>query len=375
MTVVITAANLRAIAPVADASIIDGIVANQGLLERYGINTGPLAARRVEHFLGHSAVETQGFTRLEENLYYTTTRRLMQVWPSRFRSSTAAAPYVRNPEKLANNVYANRLGNGSSASGDGWRYRGSGCKQTTGRSNFRAAGHERDPEALRRFPEALESACIYWRDNNLVRYADADDTVGLTRRIQGGTGGLADRRVYTARAKKVKWGEESVRPIPPAKDGQPLLRRGDGVTRNLALRPVIMTAQRRLALHGFDPGHIDGKFGDGTENAVVAFQKAHGLLADGVIGSDQTWPALIQAPPAIGVDGLTDTVDLEETPKPAEGAGKGTAAAVGVGAAGVVAGGGALAADDGTFTWILVGLIVVVVAAVGVLIWRARRRK
>lgn len=373
MTVVITTANLRAIAPAADQKLIDGIVANQGLLERYGINAGPLAARRVEHFLAHSAVETQGFTRLEENLYYTTTKRLMQVWPSRFRTAGAAAAYVRNPEKLANNVYAIRLGNGSSTSGDGWRFRGSGCKQTTGRYNFRAAGHENDPEALRRFPEALESACIYWRDNDLVRYADADDTVGLTRRIQGGTGGLADRRVYTARAKKVKWGAATATPLPPARDDQPILRRGDGVTRNLVLRPIIMTAQRRLTLHGFDPGHIDGKFGEGTENAVAAFQKAHGLLADGVIGPDQTWPALMAEAPAIVADGLTDEVDLEADPESAKPSATSGTVAAGVGAA--VAGGGAIAAGDSTFTWILVAVFVAAVAAVGFLIWRARRRK
>jgi putative chitinase len=200
MAVKITVAALRTIAPGAANHIIEGIVAHQHFLAHYGITT----PQRVKHFLGQSACETAGFTRLEENLFYTTAARLRQVWPSRFPSDAAAAPYLRNPQKLANFVYGGRLGN--TGADDGWLYRGSGCKQTTGKTNFAAVEKAtklpvvKQPDMLRRFGEALESACVYWRDNGLNRFADADDVGGLTRAIQGGSGGLADRRVYTDRA-------------------------------------------------------------------------------------------------------------------------------------------------------------------------------
>jgi len=89
----------------------------------------------VGHFLAEMAVETASLSRMAENLMYTSPERLMAVWPSRFRTKEAALPYVRNPEKLANFVYAGRMGNGTPESGDGWRYRGSGGFQITGKKN------------------------------------------------------------------------------------------------------------------------------------------------------------------------------------------------------------------------------------------------
>lgn len=289
MAVTITAANLRAIASGAAPEIVDGIVRHQGLLPRYGVDT----PNRVAHFLAQCATETAGFTRLEENLFYTSAKRLRQVWPSRFKTDAAAAPFLRNPEGLANSVYASRLGNGPPSSGDGWKYRGSGCKQTTGRTNFAAVERATGlpvvakPEMLRRFSEALESACIYWRDNRLNRFADAGDVAGLTKAIQGGSGGLADRRVYTDRALKVRWGTMADEAILST---HPILRRGasgDAVRR----AQLLLAEHARLSDIACDPGLIDGKFGPGTDNAVRAFQEAKGLMRDGVIGP-ATWAAL-----------------------------------------------------------------------------------
>lgn len=321
----ITTANIYAVASGAKAEIVKGIVDHQHLFAKYGIRS-----KDMPFFMGQCAAETAGFTRLEENLYYTSAKRLMQVWPSRFKTEAAAKPYVRNPEKLANNVYASRLGNGPPSSGDGWRYRGSGMKQTTGKYNF---GEVQDvtglpvvehPEMLRRFPEALESACIYWRKRSLGRFVDANDIVGLTKAIQGGRGGLEDRRIYTDRARRVNWEVLSVvpdmpttAPTPITTDGgarEPVLRMGMGI-KTSTHRAKIKEAQQLLQRHGFyTEGKLDGKFGGGTDNEVRAFQGAHALLPDGVIG-EATWAALKADPVELAMS--TDPIPHEPVDAPA----------------------------------------------------------
>jgi putative chitinase len=301
MTYVVTAENIRQIAPGASSSIVQGIIDNQHLLAKYGIDT-PL---RLAHFFGQCALETAGFTRLEENLYYTTTTRLRQVWPSRFKTTAAAAPYVRNPEKLANLVYGGRLGN--NLPGDGWRYRGSGMKQTTGKYNFsRVEAVTKlpvvaNPDMLRKFPEALEAACIFWKENNLSRFADRDDVLGLTKAINGGTNGLSDRRIYTDRAKRVKWGQGQVPPVGPVDPNTPdamiigpTLREGAGMP-PAEPNTWVKKAQERLKTHGTYGGAIDGRFGPGTDAAVLQFQEIHNLMRDGVIGP-VTWKMLMANP-------------------------------------------------------------------------------
>ena len=287
MTVRITEAGLRKIAPGASNDIVSGIIAHQNLLPKYGIDTH----QRVAMFFGQVACETQGLTRLEENLYYTTAKRLMQVWPSRFKSVGAATPFLRNPRKLANNVYGGRLGNNKPD--DGWLYRGSGCKNTTGKYNFgivqKVTGLPvvAKPEMLRRFPEALESACIYWKTNNLNRFADAGSVTGLTKAVQGGSGGLSDRRIYTDRALRVDWGASADAPVPHTNKEERTLRIGDH-------GPTVKIAQERLLDHGYEI-MTDGVFGPGTENIVREFQEANGLMPDGVVGPN-TWAALKKTP-------------------------------------------------------------------------------
>lgn len=303
MVTKITPSNITAIASGADPDIVRGIVANQHLLSAYGIDT-PV---RLAHFFGQCAVETAGFTRLEENLFYTTSGRLRAVWPSRFKSEAAARPYLRNPEKLANYVYGGRLGN--KAPGDGWKYRGSGLKNTTGLYNFSVVERETgipvvaNPHFLRRFPEALESACIYWKSNNLNRFADAGDVRGLTRAVQGGAGGLADRRIYTDRAKRVVWGAAT----DTSQTGK-LLRinsRGEAVSR----------LQRKLSQHGYTIV-IDGYFGPGTDQIVRQFQADRGLMVDGVVGP-ATWESLdSDTPPTSAPLPDDDTAADDEPPEP-----------------------------------------------------------
>jgi putative chitinase len=99
-------------------------------------------ARAQAHFLAQLSHETGSLSRLSENLNYSKAERLMVVWPSRFKTLASAEPYVRNPEKLANFVYAGRMGNGTPESGDGWRYRGAGAFQLTGKNNHMACAKQ-----------------------------------------------------------------------------------------------------------------------------------------------------------------------------------------------------------------------------------------
>jgi predicted chitinase len=137
----VSIAQIRRIAPNASSAIAGAIVSHWHMAEAAGINS-PL---RAAHFLARVAVETGGFRSLVESLHYTSAARIRKIWPRRFKTDAAAAPYVRNAEKLANFVYANRMGNGPPSSGDGWRFRGGGMMQTTGREGFRRMGFEENP--------------------------------------------------------------------------------------------------------------------------------------------------------------------------------------------------------------------------------------
>lgn len=163
------------------------------ILPKYDIVT----PKRLAAFLAQTAHESAGFTAVRENLNYSA-QALMKTWPSRFNATTAAA-YARQPEKIANKVYANRMGNGDEASGDGWRYRGRGLIQTTGKANYTKLAQyikkslEETIEYCETVEGSVESACFYWASNNLNAIADTGDMTTLTRRINGGVIGLADR--------------------------------------------------------------------------------------------------------------------------------------------------------------------------------------
>lgn len=160
---------------------------------------------RLSHWLGQMAHESGGFRVLSENMNYTSAASLSRVWPSRFPNAAAAAPYVRNPQALANKVYGGRMGN--TQTGDGWRFRGRGLVHLTGRANYELAQRSTgiplvsNPDLASDPENAVRLAVWYWNSKNLNILADADNINGLTRRINGGTIGLADRITRTNRAK------------------------------------------------------------------------------------------------------------------------------------------------------------------------------
>ena len=150
-------------------------------------------------FLAQCAHESNEFTRLEENLNYSA-ERLMQVWPRRFTAFDFAQRYEYSPERLANYVYSNRIGNGDEASGDGWRFHGRGPIQLTGRRNYTACGEDigadliGHPELLLTPHTGIRSALWFWRTMNLDEMDDDEDVRLESRRINGGETGLAHRQ-------------------------------------------------------------------------------------------------------------------------------------------------------------------------------------
>lgn len=180
---------------------------------RYGIDS----PTRLAAFLAQAGHESMGFTRLVENLNYSA-QGLANTWPNRYAENPAAREKTpnklalrlqRNPEAIANNCYANRMGNGPEASGDGWLFKGYGPFQLTGRgprTDFaRAIGKPlNESEAYLLTPEGgIESACWFWTTRNLTPLADAGKIDEISRKINGGTLGLLDRRARFEQAQSI----------------------------------------------------------------------------------------------------------------------------------------------------------------------------
>jgi putative chitinase len=200
----LTRADLEAVMPLA-AKVADSVIdALDAAMRRFEIDT----PSRMAAFAAQLAHESGQLQRWTENLNYRW-ERLRQVFPKYFTSDAEARAFDRKPERIANRVYASRMGNGPEASGDGWRYRGRGPIQLTGRDNYRACGSAigvdlvGDPELLATPGPGCLAAAWFWDRNGLNALADAGDFVTITRRINGGLNGLAERRAFWEQAKTV----------------------------------------------------------------------------------------------------------------------------------------------------------------------------
>jgi putative chitinase len=200
----ITAAQLCSIVPSVPVSKANEFAdALNNAMREFSINT-PL---RQCAFIAQTAHESMGYTAFLENLNYSA-NALIATWPLRFTKEIAAS-YARQPQKIANRAYANRIGNGDEASGDGWKYRGRGIIQITGKDNYKACGKVLNldlvssPELLEQTLNAFRSGTWFWNSRNLNPLADRDDFTAITKAINGGLNGLADRLKYYARAKSV----------------------------------------------------------------------------------------------------------------------------------------------------------------------------
>ena len=168
-----------------------------------------ISPQRMAAFLAQCSHESGGFMVLKENLNYKPAA-LTRLFHKYFPTEELAKEYCARPNKqeaIANRVYASRMGNGDESSGDGYRYCGRGLIQLTGRSNYQSFADSIEvdgrplkidevPEYLATFEGAAQSACWFWETNGLNKYADAGDILNLTKRINGGTIGLEDRKKH-----------------------------------------------------------------------------------------------------------------------------------------------------------------------------------
>jgi putative chitinase len=249
------------------------------MLPKYGITTD----KRIAGFISQCAHESMDFRVLEENLNYKE-ETLLRVFPRYFGPGKEnPAEYARNPQKLANYVYMDKNRSAAGALGntlenDGFAMRGKGLKQVTGRANHAAFGKtvgmtaEEAAVYLLTKKGALESALWFWGSRNLNEVADTGDQVRLTKIINGGDIGLADRQARYAKAMAALGGKTntSAPAASPSASGGTLRRgsKGDDVKK----------MQAKLGLTA------DGDFGPGTEAALKKWQADNGLTADGVAG-------------------------------------------------------------------------------------------
>ena len=246
-------------------------------LPKYDITTD----QRISGFVSQCAHESMDFTAMSENLNYRE-ETLNKVFPRYFGPGKRnAAEYAKNPEKIANYVYmdefrTSKLGN--TQPGDGWRFRGRGLKQLTGRDNYTrfAKDYNMTAEEAAVWVEtkegALASALWFWKTNNLNAIADTGSVPALTKKINGGDIGLADRQARYAKAMAALGGKitASAPAAAPAASG--------GVLRRGSKGDDVKKMQAKLGLTA------DGDFGSGTEAALKKWQAANGLTADGVAG-------------------------------------------------------------------------------------------
>lgn len=235
--------------------------------KKYDIET----VDQMAGFLAQTSHESSDFTSLNENMSYSATR-LMKVWPKRFPSLEVANHFAKNPEKLANQVYSDRMGNGSPESGDGWRFKGRGIKQLTGRYNYTEFGKTVDMTAeeavayVATISGAVESACWFWKTNNLN--AVAHDIIKMTKIINGGLINIEDRKARYIRAKSILGSLE--------------VKSENGIILKIGSKgSLVKSVQSKLDLTP------DGSFGPNTELQVKKWQEKVGYSITGSLTQKQ----------------------------------------------------------------------------------------
>ena len=242
------------------------------MLPKYQIDT----PKRVAGFIAQTAHESASYKTITENLNYSA-KALDAIFGKYFkRAGVDAQEYHRQPRKIANRIYAGRMDNGNTSSGDGWTFRGGGILQLTGRYNYTQFGKtvgmspEEATEYVRTPKGAIESACWFWTVNDINKYCDKNDIVGMTKRINGGTIGLADRKKHYAHALAVFGGKVEFEEDTDDSTYK-LLRKGSKGS-------GVKKLQEALGLDA------DGDFGPGTEAAVKAWQRENKCTPDGIAG-------------------------------------------------------------------------------------------
>ncbi len=254
-------AHLVALYPRAPQAYLDAFAATaDAVFARFQISA---TTNRLYFFLAQIAHESDALTLIEENLNYSA-QAIVNAWPKRFPSEADAAPFARNPEKLANSVYANRMGNGPPESGDGYQFRGRGYIQITGRETYQAIGAiagldlEGSPDLAEDPAHALLVSCAFWQWKNLNAICDTGDFTAVTRRINGGTNGLADRVAWLDKVRRTFANPPTADDHPPPTD--------------------VIAIQQALRAQGMtEIGAADGLIGPRTISAITRFRQKAGL--------------------------------------------------------------------------------------------------
>ena len=249
----------------------------QEIFPKYEINT----PERMAGFIAQCAHESNNFRSLEENLNYSEDA-LLRVFGRYFGKApkASASEYARNPEMIANRVYNDEFRKykmGNTQPGDGWMFRGRGLKQLTGRENYTKFGKsvkmsaEQAAEYVATEKGAIESACWFWNNKKLNAIADTGNIKKLTKVINGGDIGLADRTSRYDSAIEILGGKSVSKKSKSSKVEYVTVSVGDN-------NDTVKALQAKLGLTD------DGIFGPGTKRAVRDFQAKHGLTADGIAG-------------------------------------------------------------------------------------------
>ncbi len=277
------------------AQYITAILQSYDVLKAKGIDN-PL---RLAHFLGQGIVETGFMKAKSENLNYSY-ESLKKMWSHKFDSDEQMKAYARKPEKIANRIYADRMGNGPEASGDGWKYRGRGFFQLTGRDNYRRFGEmagidlEGDPELIERdLKKSIEVAASFFQKTGLGEFADKNDVAAVSRGVNRGNP-RASKPAYHE-AERIQWTTKALAlvkdpnsilggaGVPPGGGVAP----GDSTLRIGSAGAEVEDVQRKLASLGYDIGGVvDGLFGPTTRRAVLAFQDENGLKPTGDVDAE-----------------------------------------------------------------------------------------
>lgn len=307
-------ADILAICPTAKANIVNAMVEEgyKGAWERFGVTTPVSQAK----FMGQIVHESANLTRLEEKLRYSA-KRLCEVWPKRFKSEASAKPFAFNPQALANKVYGGRLGNDKP--GDGYRYRGRGLKQTTGKYNYGQAGKQlgldlvAQPDLLLHANIGFLSGLAYWKEF-IGTKGETASVKEITKIVNGGYNGLAAREDATERAEDVLSYGTYEREI-LTETALELLEPGRIVIRELKKGSQgidVRLLQAQLVELG-NTISIDGDFGVNTTNALIEFQVQNELEANGIYNS-KTRNALQQA--LLGQRLAADPTISHQAPEP-----------------------------------------------------------
>lgn len=270
---------VKRVAPNAKPNYLEAIKTGQDLFDKHQITT-PL---RMSHFLAQALHETGGFTVLRENMNYSA-KRLVQIFGVGQHSAAItvaeASKLEHKPEEIAERVYG--LGNprkardlGNTQKGDGFRYRGNGVLQTTGRGSHKKMGElvdvdfENNPDLVTDPKHALKPALAEWSENNLNKFADKNDIRTITKIINGGFNGFEDREKWFDRV----W-------LLLKNENEPTESHEIGVGQD-----DIKELQESLNDLGADPKlEVDGRYGPKTKQVVKEFQAATGIKVDGIIG-------------------------------------------------------------------------------------------